>query len=165
MRVSGSYDARHCHGLTGIAGYIVVRTCIRPGPARPAAAAPKPGPTWPSWRAPGSTCGPGSRCRACTPGSVSAPQRATGSAWMSSTLTAAACPGSPFRCGLPGSCGNLRAWPRVPVPEGCSSRFHGKGWPAYRRCRCKRGAGAPGVRRPWTPHAGPVPLDSIWSPV
>ncbi len=29
MRVSGSYDQRHCHGLTGIAGYIVVRT--RPG--------------------------------------------------------------------------------------------------------------------------------------
>ena len=31
MQVSGSYDTRHCHGLTGIAGYIVVRT--RPGPA------------------------------------------------------------------------------------------------------------------------------------
>jgi hypothetical protein len=26
-----SYDMRHCHGLTGIAGYIVV--CTRPGPA------------------------------------------------------------------------------------------------------------------------------------
>ncbi|HUY48592.1 MAG TPA: hypothetical protein VMV92_23210 [Streptosporangiaceae bacterium] len=31
MQVSGSYDTRHCHGLTGIAGYIVVRTS--PGPA------------------------------------------------------------------------------------------------------------------------------------
>jgi hypothetical protein len=31
VRVSGSYDTRHCHGLTGIAGYIVVRT--QPGAA------------------------------------------------------------------------------------------------------------------------------------
>jgi hypothetical protein len=31
VQVSGSYDTRHCHGLTGIAGYIVVRTS--PGPA------------------------------------------------------------------------------------------------------------------------------------
>ncbi len=31
MRVSESYDVHHCHDLTGIAGYIVVRT--RPGPA------------------------------------------------------------------------------------------------------------------------------------
>jgi hypothetical protein len=31
VQVSGSYDARHCHGLSGIAGYIVVRT--RPGRA------------------------------------------------------------------------------------------------------------------------------------
>jgi hypothetical protein len=30
MQVGGSCDERHCHGLTGIAGYIVVRT--RPGP-------------------------------------------------------------------------------------------------------------------------------------
>jgi len=30
MRVSGSYDTRHLHGLDGIAGYVVVR--IRPGP-------------------------------------------------------------------------------------------------------------------------------------
>ena len=29
MQVGGSCDERHCHGLTGIAGYIVVRT--RPG--------------------------------------------------------------------------------------------------------------------------------------
>ena len=29
VQVSGSYDMRRCHGLTGIAGYIVVRT--RPG--------------------------------------------------------------------------------------------------------------------------------------
>ena len=27
--MSGSYDMRHCHGLAGMAGYIVVRT--RPG--------------------------------------------------------------------------------------------------------------------------------------
>ncbi len=25
MRDSGSYDVRHCHGLAGIAGYVVVR--------------------------------------------------------------------------------------------------------------------------------------------
>ena len=31
VQVSESYDARHCHDLTGIAGYIVVRT--RPGSA------------------------------------------------------------------------------------------------------------------------------------
>lgn len=31
MRVSESYDTRHCHDLTGIAGYIVVRA--RPAPA------------------------------------------------------------------------------------------------------------------------------------
>lgn len=30
MLASGSYDARHCHDLAGIAGYVVVR--IRPGP-------------------------------------------------------------------------------------------------------------------------------------
>jgi hypothetical protein len=29
--VNASYDMRHCHGLTGIAGYFVVRT--RPGAA------------------------------------------------------------------------------------------------------------------------------------
>ena len=29
--VSGSYGMHHCHGLTGLAGYIVVRT--RPGTA------------------------------------------------------------------------------------------------------------------------------------
>ena len=33
MRVSGSYDVRHCHGLADIAGYVVVRVCVRPGPA------------------------------------------------------------------------------------------------------------------------------------
>ncbi len=33
MRVSGSYDIRHCHGLADIAGYVVVRVCVRPGPA------------------------------------------------------------------------------------------------------------------------------------
>ncbi len=31
MRISGSCDVRHGHGLAGIAGYVVVR--IRPGPA------------------------------------------------------------------------------------------------------------------------------------
>lgn len=31
MQVGESHDTRHCHGLTGIAGYIVVRT--RRGPA------------------------------------------------------------------------------------------------------------------------------------
>ena len=30
MQVSGSCDEGHCHGLAGIAGYIVV--CIHPGP-------------------------------------------------------------------------------------------------------------------------------------
>jgi O-methyltransferase involved in polyketide biosynthesis len=30
MQVSDSYDERHCHGLTGIAGYIVVRTLPDP---------------------------------------------------------------------------------------------------------------------------------------
>jgi len=30
MRDSGSYDVRHCHGLAGIAGYVVVR--VRPAP-------------------------------------------------------------------------------------------------------------------------------------
>jgi hypothetical protein len=30
MQVGGSCDERHCHGLTGIAGYIVVRTLPRP---------------------------------------------------------------------------------------------------------------------------------------
>lgn len=33
MRISGSYDMRHCHGVTGIAGYVVVRIRTRPGPA------------------------------------------------------------------------------------------------------------------------------------
>ena len=31
MQAGGSCDARHCHGLTGISGYVVVRT--RPGQA------------------------------------------------------------------------------------------------------------------------------------
>jgi hypothetical protein len=31
MRVSGSYDIRHCHGLADIAGYVVVR--VRTAPA------------------------------------------------------------------------------------------------------------------------------------
>ena len=35
-RVRGSYDTRHCHGLTGIVGYIVV--CTRPGSADDSAA-------------------------------------------------------------------------------------------------------------------------------
>ena len=33
MRISGSCDVRHCHGLAGIAGYVVVRVraLARPG--------------------------------------------------------------------------------------------------------------------------------------
>jgi hypothetical protein len=33
VRISGSCDVRHCHGMTGIAGYVVVRIRARPGPA------------------------------------------------------------------------------------------------------------------------------------
>jgi hypothetical protein len=33
MRVSGSYDMRHCHGLADIAGYVVVRVRAGPAPA------------------------------------------------------------------------------------------------------------------------------------
>ncbi len=33
MRISGSCDVRHCHGMAGIAGYVVVRIRARPGPA------------------------------------------------------------------------------------------------------------------------------------
>jgi hypothetical protein len=33
MRVNGSYNTGHCHGLTGIAGYVVVRVRTRPGPS------------------------------------------------------------------------------------------------------------------------------------
>ena len=31
MRDSGSYDVRHCHGLAGIAGYVVVRARVPAG--------------------------------------------------------------------------------------------------------------------------------------
>lgn len=33
MRVSGSYDVCHCHGLAGIAGYVVVGVRTQPLPA------------------------------------------------------------------------------------------------------------------------------------
>lgn len=38
MRIDGSYDMCHCHGLTGIAGYVVVRIRAVPGPASAAEA-------------------------------------------------------------------------------------------------------------------------------
>jgi hypothetical protein len=33
VRISGSCDVRHCHGLAGIAGYVVVRALVRPAGA------------------------------------------------------------------------------------------------------------------------------------
>jgi hypothetical protein len=33
VRISGSCDVRHGHGMSGIAGYVVVRTCARLAPA------------------------------------------------------------------------------------------------------------------------------------
>ena len=33
MRISGSYDMCHCHAVTGVAGYVVVRIRTQPGPA------------------------------------------------------------------------------------------------------------------------------------
>jgi hypothetical protein len=33
VRISGSYDMCHCHAVTGVAGYVVVRIRTQPGPA------------------------------------------------------------------------------------------------------------------------------------